>query len=240
LDVPSITLGSTDVVTLVLSSGSGGTLVNAAQVVQGGQVTAFNNTQARVRVVSALTGAGDKNSVTLNGASTTALLVNAPSPTIGAYTLVPSGSYTVTGTATGSAQLDPGSDTTLMVVGTAAVPTLAVILDDNRLPTSSTGVKLRLVNAMDPATMGGYPLTMSLDYSPVATSVAPGTQSAYAALPSTTTSILEVTSAKTSVTMYSPTDTLSNLTLSAQGVYTVFMFGDADKANWSGTLRKER
>lgn len=235
LDVNGVTLGSTDVDTIVLSAGAGGLLVNASQVVQGGSVTAYNNTQARVRVVSALTGAGDRNSVTVNG---TPVVVNAPSPAISAYTLVNAGSAAITGTVSSTQPLAAGSDTTLMVLGTAAAPTLAVIADDNRLPTSATGVKLRLVNAMDPTTMTAYPLTMALDYSAVATNVTPGFQSPYAALPSTTTSILEVSSALQAATMYSPTGTLSNLTLSAQGVYTVFMFGTP--TSFSGSLRKER
>lgn len=234
LDVPAVTLASTDVVTLVLSSGSGGILVNASQVVQGGKVSAFNNSLARVRVVSALTGAGDKNSLSING---TAVVVNAPSPAISAYTLVSSGAAAITGTVTDTKTLAAGSDTTLMVVGTAAAPQLAVIADDNRLPTSTTGVKLRLINAMNPTAMGADPLSMTVDYSPVASSVAPGTSSGFQALPSTTTSILEVSSALKG-TMYSPTGALSNLTLTAQGVYTVFMFGD--NTAWSGSLRKER
>jgi len=235
LDARGVVLGSTDVDTIVLFGGAGGLLVNASQVVQGGAVTAYSNTQARVRVVSALTGAGDKNSVTVNG---TPIVVNAPSPAISAYTLVNAGSAAITGTVTGTQALAAGSDTTLLVLGTAAAPTLAVIADDNRLPTSSTGVKLRLVNAMDPATMTAYPLTMALDYSAVATNVTPGGQSAYSALPSTTTSILEVTSALQAPTMYSPTGALSNLTLAPLGVYTVFMFGTP--TSYSGSLRKER
>jgi hypothetical protein len=122
-----------------------------------------------------------------------------------------------------------------------------VIADDNRLPTSTTGVKLRLINAMNPTGMGAYPLSMTLDYSPVAASVAPGTSSGFQALPSTTTSILEVTSALQPATMYSPTGTpstvnpalsTSSLTLKAQGVYTVWMFGDT--TGWTGLLRQER
>ena len=237
LDVHGVTLGSTEVDTIVLSAGAGGLLVNASQVVQGGSVTAYNNNQARVRVVSALTGAGDRNSVTVNG---TPIVVNAPSPAISAYTLVNAGSAAITGTVTGTQALAAGSDTTLMVLGTAAVPTLAVIADDNRVPTSTTGVKLRLVNAMDPTTMAAYPLTMALDYSAVASNVTPGAQSAYALLPSTTTSILEVSSALQAATMYSPTNGLNTLTLSAQSVYTVFMFGTATPGQWSGSLRKER
>jgi hypothetical protein len=235
LDAHGVVLGSTEVDTLVLSAGAGGLLINASQVVQGGSVTAYNNTQARVRVVSALTGTGDKTTVNVNG---TALVVGAPSPAISSYTALPAGAAAITGTTTGSTTLTAGSDTTLLMAGTAANPTLYVLADDNRLPTSTTGVKLRLVNAMDPTSMAAYPLTMTLDYSPVASNVAPGTQSTYAVLPSTTTSILEVSSALQAATMFSPTGTLSNLTLSAQGVYTVFMFGNA--TTWSGSLRKER
>lgn len=228
LDVHGVTLASTDVDTIVLSAGAGGLLVNASQVVQGGTVTAYNNTQARVRVVSAFAG----STVKVN--DTTTLANNAPAQTISAYSLVTAGTASITGTVTGSASFNAGSDTTLLLLGTAAAPQLVVIADDNRLPASSTGVKLRLVNAMNPVSMANSPLDFQLDAAPVAYAVAAGTQSEYVGVsPSTSTS-------GSALQVYSGADSYStNQTLVAQGVYTLFMFGDSS-ANWSSRLRKER
>lgn len=237
LDVPAVTLASGEVDTLVLSAGAGGILVNAAQIVQGGNVTAHNNTQARVRVVSALTGTGDKTSLTLNGA---ALVSNTASPTIGDYSLVSAGAATIGGTATGTATLAPGSDSTLLVLGTAAAPSLAVITDDNRLPTSATSAKLRLVNAMEPVGMASYSLTMTLNYGSVATNLLPGTGSKYKEVTPVTASTIEVSSAFRPAPMVTKD---ANVTLAAQGVYTFYMFGDAGNGGagaWNGQLRQDR
>jgi hypothetical protein len=243
LDVPSITLASTDVVTLVLSPGASGWLVNAIQVSQGGTVTNYANTMARVRAVAAV----DSASPVSLSASGTSLITDAPSPQIGGYITVPAGSLTVSGTVGGVAiptsvqTVAAGSDVSWMVIGNTAAPTLAVINDDNRLPTVSTNLKLRLVNAMNG--MAAYPLTMTVDYSQVPSNetTLQGKSSSYATLAATTASVLQVTSSLSSTPLYSVAD----LALAAQGVYTVFMFGNgtvpAGNTNEpQGALRKER
>lgn len=235
LDVASITLASTGVVTLVLMPGPGGVLVHAMQLVQGGAVTALYNTQARVRVVGGVAG-GATVSASAGGVS---LLSGAPSPTIGAYKLVAAGSsvalnISVAGSslAARTATLEAGGDYTLLVSGTSASPTVSVVEDDNRLPTSSTKYKLRLLNAMNG--MDSYPLTLTVDYEAVISDLAAGAVSDAVALNSNDAATLDVSSALSSTALYSLTDTA----LAAQGVYTVFMFGTS--AAPSGALRKER
>jgi len=234
LDVASITLASTGVVTLVLMPGPGGVLVHAMQLVQDGAVSALYNTQARVRLVGGVDG-GATVSASIGGVS---LLSGAPSPTIGSYKRVDAGDVTINVTVAGSnlsarsATLAAGGDYTLLVSGTAAAPTVSVVTDDNRLPTSSTKYKLRLLNAMNG--MDSYPLTLTVDYEAVISDLAAGTVSDAVALSSNDAATLDVTSALSSTPLYSLTDTA----LSAQGVYTVFMFGTS--AAPSGALRKER
>lgn len=235
LDVASITLASTGVVTLVLMPGPGGVLVHAMQLVQGGAVTPLLNTQARVRVVGGV-ASGATVSASVGGVS---LLSGAPSPTIGSYKLVDAGSsvaisVSVAGSslAARTATLEAGGDYTLLVSGTAASPTVSVVEDDNRLPTSTSKYKLRLLNAMNG--MDSYPLTLTVDYEAVISDLAAGAVSDPVALNSNDAATLEVSSALSSTALYSLTDTA----LAAQGVYTVFMFGTS--AAPSGALRKER
>ena len=234
LDVSGVVLTSTEVDTLVLMPGSSGVLVHAIQLVQGGGSTTFLNTQARVRVVGAVADSG-RVTVSVGGV---ALATNAPSPSVNTYTLVDAGDVTVSTTVAGvaldgvSTTLVAGSDVTILVNGSTAAPTVTVNTDDNRLPTSDSKYKLRLCNAM--TGMEDYPLTLTVDYASVASEIAQGALSSYTALASSTSATLEVSSALSSTALYSLTDT----TMSAQGVYTVFMFGTA--AAPSGALRKER
>jgi hypothetical protein len=233
--VSGVVLSSTGVDTIILTPTTGGVLVNGIQVVQGGTVTKLLNTKARVRAVAAV---ADKATVTLS-AGGTSVISSAPSPTVGAYTLVDAGSLTIAGTVNGAAlgsstlDLAAGSDVTLLVNGEVSAPTVTTITDDNRLPTSSSKLKIRLVNAT--TGMSSYPLTLTVDYTALASSVAQATASSYSSSQSaSTTATLEVTSSLSSTALYSLTD----LTLSAQSVYSVFLFGDSTAA--SGLLRKER
>lgn len=234
LDVSGVVLASTGVVTLVLMPGPGGVLVHALQLVQGGAVTALFNTQARVRLVGGV-ASGATVSASVGGVS---LLSGAPSPTIGSYKLVSAGTATVNVSVAGSAlaaqtaTLEAGGDYTLLVSGTAAAPTASMVEDDNRLPTSSSKFKLRLLNAMNG--MASFPLTLTVDYEAVLSDVAAGTISDAVSVTANDAATLEVSSALSSTALYSLTDTA----LTAQGVYTVFMFGTS--AAPSGALRKER
>lgn len=235
LDVSGVVLASKGLTTLVLVQGAGGVLVHAIQVEQGSTVTHWPNTQARVRVVA---GVADGSRVSVS-AGDTEVISGAPSPTVGAYQLVNAGAVDLVATAgsstlaTVSTTLEPGEDVTLLVHGaSAATAALAVLSDDNRLPTTSTKAKLRLVNAM--AGLDDYPLTLRLAYSAVASSIAQGAASAYKQVASTTSSTLDVASSASSTALFTQAETA----LSALGVYTVFMFGTGASA--VGTLYQER
>ncbi|HSW08832.1 DUF4397 domain-containing protein [Aquabacterium sp.] len=233
LDVSGLTLASTQVATLIVTPGSGGVLVHALLAVQQGSVSAFNNNLARARVVASVAGNG-KVTASLGGST---LLSGGTSPTIGSYgTFVANNSalqLVVNGTpvAVTAPALAAGSDTTLLVWGSAAAPQLAVINDDNRLPTLSTNAKLRLVHAVSGLSDA---LTLTADFSVIAGDVLPGTASAFGNVTGGSSLRLDVSSPLSTAALY----TLSDGTLASRGVYTLFMLGEA--AQPSAALRKER
>jgi hypothetical protein len=230
LDTSGLTLSSTQVAALVITPTASGVLVNGLLVPQGGTVTALDNPQARARVVSAVSDSGVV-SASLGG---TPLTSGATAPAIGSYVRLSAGSLTPTVTVNGTAMtlsaqtVAAGGDYTLLVWGSAAAPQFSLINDDNRLPTTSTNAKLRVIHGLDSTAT----LTLTADYYPVADGVAQGTASSFATLTAATLSNLAVQSS--AGTLYSDDD----VTLSAKGVYTVFMLGSS--SNPLHALRKER
>ncbi len=230
LSLPSITLASQGVATLVLTPTIGGTLVNAGVVPQRDAYAAGRNTSARVRVAAALTpGATVTASVgsTVVGSGVTA-------PTVGAYVVVPAGaaiSVSVNGGAIAApvATLSAGSDATLVVYGAAGAATASLVVDDNRLPASTGNLKLRLFNGIVGTPS---PLTLTADFAVVATSVAPGAASGYAVIQSSTSVRLDVTSATTADYV------VSGLNVPGNAVYTLFALGDASLPVY--LLRRDR
>jgi len=233
LDKTGVVLGSTQVATLMLTPGSGGVLVNAVLALQKSTVSAFSTTQSRARVVSAVSGNGR---VTASVAGTT-LAAAATSPTIGNYGLVTGGTAPVvlsvngTAVAVGDQALPAGGDYTLLVWGDAAAPQLTLITDDNRLPAVATNARIRLVHGVAGLSA---PLTLTADFSAVASSVAQGQASAYATVTASSAMRLDVTSPLSTTALYA----LSDASISAKGLYTVFMLGDATTP--VAALRKER
>lgn len=233
LDVPGLTLASTQVATLIVTPGTGGVLVHALLAVQQGSVSAFNNTLARARVVASVAGNG-KVTASLGGMT---LLSGGTSPTIGSYTSLLASNTALQLMVNGTQVLVPsptlaaGSDTTLLVWGDAAAPQVTVINDDNRLPTVTTNAKLRLVHGVSGLT---DPLTLTADFSVVASSITQGAASAYGTVNGATTMRLDVSSPTSTTALYS----LSDATLTARSLYTLFMLGDA--AHPTAALRKER
>lgn len=232
LDVSGLALSSTEVATLVVTPGIGGVLVHALLLVQRGSVTALANTLARARIVASVAG-NAKVTASLGGAT---LMSAGTSPTIGAYAAVAAGtpalSLVVGGqpVSTQNVTLPAGSDATLLVWGDAAAPQLAVISDDNRLPLSSANAKLRLVQAVNGLASG---LTLTADFSAIATDVLAGGASAYGNLAGASGIDLEVTSPLVTGALYA-----NEATLAARGVYTLFMLGDMPSP--TAALRKER
>ncbi|MGS0756613.1 DUF4397 domain-containing protein, partial [Roseateles sp. GG27B] len=124
-----------------------------------------------------------------------------------------------------------GADYTLLVWGSASAPQVTVLADDNRLPAAAGTAKMRMLNGVAGTQTG---LTLSLDYSALATNVLPGTASVMVGVPSSTSSLLSVTSPSSSTPVYS----IAALPVVANGVYTTFILGGTN--NTTGTLRRER
>lgn len=234
LDIPSITLPSAGVSTLILTGSTGGVLVNGIQMLQQGATTNFPNTTARARLVAAVGG----SALVSGSIGQTSLMPTSVAPTIGDYTTVTAGTADLTVYVNGTPMsltkppLIAGSDYTLMVWGTAAEPKLAVLTDDNRLPTSpTTTARIRLVNGVTSAATG---LTLNVDYSALASNVVAGTSSAPQTTPASTSALLTVTSPSATTPVYS----LSELGIQAGYVYTVFVMGDSN--TMVGSLRRER
>lgn len=233
LDIPSIVLGDQRIATLVLTSTPGGVLVHGLVIDQKDAVTAHRNGSARVRLVASATS-GATVAASANG---TTLSAGLKSPAIGNYTLVDAGTLaldvTIGGTsvAVPSSTLVAGSDTTLLVTGTAAAPAVGTIADDNRPALLSASTKLRLVHGVSGL---ASPITLTADYSAVATDVAPNGASTPVSTAAGTTFRLEATSPAVTGAMYLAED----VTLQAGRVYTVFMLGDTNAP--TGVLRRDR
>ncbi len=172
LDVADFPVGDRERVTLVLHPGDSGVLVHALKLVQRGAVTAYQNTNARLRLVASVGGAG-RVGLAVGG---TTLVASLGSPGIGTYLSVAAGAATPAVTVGGVAVSVPaqtfaaGTDYTLLVYGSAASPQVSLLVDDNRLPTTDGKAKLRLVNGL----VSQASLSLTLDSVTVASDVAPG------------------------------------------------------------------
>lgn len=232
LNIPSVALDSTSVNTLILTATDGGVLVNGIKLVQKGAVTNYANTQARVRTVAALT-AGGKVASSINGQAM--FSVGATSPLISEYVTTTTGASTLTTTVNDvpvtftAPTLVAGTDTTLLVWGDAAAPKLAVLNDDNRLPTVSGNVKVRLVNALPTQTA-----SLNVDFSAIASNVSPGAVSAINTFSSTTASQVEVVVPTSATAIY----TNASLAFPANSVWTFFAVPNALAAQGMTALPK--
>lgn len=233
LAIPTLTLASQEVSTLVLQPGSGGVLLNGIRLRQGASTTAHANTLARVRLVA---GVADNATVAAT-VGTTTLSAGARSPAVGSYALVSAGSpalsILVNGTALASNALaaTAGGDYTLLVTGSAAAPSLAVLSDDNRLAATSTA-KLRAVHGA--ASLSGDSLTMTVDFAALADNIAFATASSYSSVATTSDRSVEVSAASAASALYSHAE----LTLTSQGVYSIFVLSNG--TGTSAVLRKDR
>lgn len=233
LDIPSITLSDQEIATLVVTSTPGGVLVHGLVIDQKATVTAYRNGSARLRLVASAS-AGATVAATANG---TALSAGLKSPAIGNYMLVGAGALALdvaiggTPVAAPATTLAAGSDTTLLVTGTAAAPVITALADDNRPALPAANTKLRLVHGVSGL---ASPATLTADYAAVATDVAPNTASTPASIAASTTLRLEATSPGVAGSMFLATD----VTLQAGRVYTLFMLGDTSAS--AGVLRRDR
>ncbi|MFN3860571.1 MAG: DUF4397 domain-containing protein [Roseateles sp.] len=217
LDIPAVTLDSASVNTLILTASEGGVLVNGITLVQKGAVKNFANTQSRVRTVAALANGGTVGA-SINGQP---MFSTAISPLISDYVTTAAGASTLNISVNGTARsfpaptLEAGKDTTLLVWGDPADPKLSVLNDDNRLPTVSGNVKIRLVNAIAAQTAG---VSLNVDFSALASNVLPGVGSTPNNISSTAGSQVDVTVPTSATPIY----TNSSLAFPANSVWTFF------------------
>lgn len=233
LDLPSLALASRDVVTLVLTPGAGGVLVDAMVLVQRGEITRLAGAAARVRAIAGVT---DSGAVAAN-AGGVALLGGTGAPAIGDYRLVPAGAAAATASVDGAEltvpalDLEAGRDYTLLVYGPASAASASWIADDNRLPSVAGRARLRLVHGLagvDDA------LAMTLDFRPVADGVVPGTASATAQVDAVTEGTLTVTAPGRGSAVCQRIEQV----LAAGSTYTVFVLGA--EANAQCIVSKDR
>lgn len=220
IDMP-LTLTALQVATVVLTPASGGLLVNGATLTQQGSYAATRNTTARVRLTSAVSGSA---TVAATAGSTT-IDAGTAAPNVGAYIVVPAAgvlAINVNGSAITppAAGLTVGSDSTLLVYGSPGSATATLLADDNRRPTSTANVKMRLVNGI---TGTQTPLTLAANFTPVASNIAAGAASTYGLVAGSTTMRIDVTSPSLPNFLAPQT----GLSIGGDSVYTVFMLGDS-------------
>lgn len=238
LDISGVALTAKQHYNLVLTAGPGGVLLNGVLIQQQAAAVVMRNTKARVRLVAGVNGAGVV-SVTAAGSN---LLVPLRSPTLGRYVLVNAGAlplqFRVNGTVVSETTrtLAAGADYTLLAHGPLTAPSLSLITDDNRLPSLTNRVKLRLIHGAD----GIDPITLSADFQAVASDVPLGSASAFVNTASGTAVRIDVTSASAVAALF----TELTVNLQGQGVYTVFLLGGNSNASGApvpqGFIRKER
>lgn len=233
----TVTLPDAGVAALVITPSTGGVLAHALLLQPAKAAASLANTQARVRVVSALP-TNLPVAASLNG---TSLPMLGGSPAVGSYTLVPAGTSTPQVTVNGgtltaaSWTAAPGSDSTLFLWGNSTAAQFTVFSDDNRLPANTSASRIRLLHGLAdiPADLklyvgdGEVTLARQGGFAPVAQ---------VAAATDTTVSVAH---ALTAANVYQ----LTGKTLDAGSVYSVFLLGDSRQTVGSGlisTVTKER
>ena len=235
LDVASITFSDQKVSSVILTSTQGGVLVNALYLPQQGELTKYENTQSRVR---AAVGIANGTAVT-TGIGGLTLLSNATVGVVSSgYGQVTAGSASVTLAVDGNAvtvanqTLIAGADYTLLVWSNADGTQTSLISDDNHAPTTSSKVKIRLLNGMSGL---AAPITLTANFSPVAEGIAVGQASTSEQIDSGSDYELDVSNANTGAGLLSKT----SVSLQAGNVYTMFLSGGGSTAV-VGTLHKDR
>jgi hypothetical protein len=224
LNIPSIVINDQQIMTLVLTSTTGGVLVDGLLVSQplsgvGGAVVAQKNTNARVRIASNFSASDNITAATVSGSSILATPLTANSP-LSTYCLVPAGALAVSVTTSAPASFTTsgmttvaGNDYTVLTTGVSSGPTNALLTDVNTRPTTGYA-KLRLIN--------GNASTLSLVYDNItlATGVAPRTSS----------SPVSVQTGGNTNSIVAGSLSLSSVNLQSQGVYSLFMLDQATPA----------
>ena len=235
----TVTLASQQTATVLLTPASGGVLVNGSAVIQqvAGGYSALRNATARVRLV----GAVSANAVVAATAGATTIDAGNVAPTVGNYVIVPAPSVlavnvtpvggSITGVTPPTAMLVAGGDATLLVYGDPGTASASLITDNNRRPSVSTNIKLRLVNGIT-GTPGS--LSMSANFTTLASDVAAGAASTYGLVAGSTAMQVDVTSA-----LKPEFFTKSGLNVGFDKVYTLFMLGDFNSVPVRGIMIKD-
>lgn len=232
LDIASITLDSRQVVTLILSATQGGVLVNALLLPQQGSITKFANTRARVR---GAVGIANGTVVTMRVGGV-GVLNSAAVGVVGNYTQVESGSAVIAlgvngvGVSVPNQTLVAGGEYTLLLWSNADGTQTTLIADDNR-PAASGDAKLRIMNGLSALNV---PVTLAVDFSPVAEGIVLGRASAFTEVDNGTDYQLDVSNTDTAANLHTKT----SVDLLSSGVYTLLMSSNGTAV--SGTLRKDR
>jgi len=234
LDIPAFELPDRGIGVLILTSTQGGTLANAVYLPQGEQPTRLHNTRARLRGAVGV-ASGASASIQAGGKS---VLTAATAGVIGSrYTLLDAGTLPVTVTVNGAAvpvpdiTLQAGADYTLLVWSNSGGVQTSLIVDDNRLPSSSGNTKVRLLNGM--STLAA-PLTLSMDFSPLIEGTLTGQVSEPIEVSSGTDRQFDITNTSTAM----PVLSRAAITLQPNSVYTFFMTDNG--ATPIGVLRRDR
>jgi hypothetical protein len=236
--IPSVALANQQIATLILTPGESGVLANSILLNQDSTATVTNypNTFARIRAIAAT---GNSGTVSVLVGSQL-VMSGVASPNFTGYQQVAAGQtpqvqtdttanvpVTFDSTVMTSAVLLAGSDYTLLVHNTEAAPLAELFLDDNRLPVSATGVKVRLLNAL--LATPPLPLTLNINSTAVAFDVVEGDVSPYAEVQATATvqSTVSVTSGFTTVvpTVSTPLNAGNIYTMVVAGEYTADLTG---------------
>jgi len=233
LDLPSIAISDQQVVTLILTSTTGGVLVDGLFVTQNGAVSANKNASARIRVAADIIANGNI-AVTANGVSIASTL---RSPVVGPYALVPAGPLAMSVVVNGNTVNVPGlnaaagADLTLLALGDGSVPQDYFLLNDDNTHPLNGQAKIRLVNGVNGLNDN---ISLTADYNLTALNVAPGAASAPASVSSGIIGRLEVNSSQANTSLFLAT----NVSVQSPGVYSLFMLGN--NVAPVGILRRDR
>jgi Domain of unknown function (DUF4397) len=222
LDIASVTFAKKQVLSLALLPTTGGVLVDGVLVQQESTVTFYKNTQARMRVVAALTDSAAV-SATADGS---AIASSLQSTSISDYAQITAGTpslvISVAGTTVSSSTptITAGNDYSVLVYGSAANPQISVVSDDNRISESgSSYAKVRLAH-LDSDNSSA--LTLYVNNSAKASNLAYGGVSSYGTQASTTSGSWLLTSPSNS--SFCASTAGSYVTFTGGATYTLFAF----------------
>ena len=220
-DIPSVTLTSQQIATVVLTPTTGGALINGSTLIHQGSYAAARNTSTRVRLAAAVA-----NGVTVMASTGSTVIDSGVSPAFGfGYTLVPASSplnITVASqsVAAPATPLTAGADVTLLVYQGAVTTAATLLTDNNRVPTDPTTVKLRMINGVTGSTGA---LTLTANNAPVGIAIQPGAASGHVAIAgSTNATVFGLTSSSAGTLTLNP----NSSPLTANKVYSVLVGGD--------------